>query len=597
MPRSKLKVFKKRNRIFTGRRVHSQSEVVSDVIDSPNLELQSRPNSSNVDNEVGLLEPTRTSSSGSKINSNLDAYSAYIDCDNIGLNDCYDMVSLQTLQNLISQIAVCVKCQGPLSLYPTNRLGLSFKLNLKCSICNYEVSEKNSPAVNKKSAINVRLAYAFRCIGKGEEAARNFCGLMNLPNPPEFKRYNKILIQATKEVATDSMKKAVEDSVGLNENGCRDITAIFDGSWQRRGHASQNGIVSAISGNNGKVIDVRIFTKYCRCSGRLNNEHDTSCIANYSGTSGRMESTGILDMFTKSESTYNIRYKYFLGDGDSSAYPTVVAAKPYGEFNIEKLECVGHIQKRMGTRLRKLKQSLGKNKLDDGKTLGGRGRLTHAAINEIQNYYGLAIRRNVHSLESMKAAVWAEYFHLSSSNDSPMHELCPKGTDSWCKYQRAKSNNESYDHDNHTHYSSVVMTKIKPIFKDLANPDLLRKCLHGGTQNASESLNSVIWSRIPKSTFVLKNSLELGVFDAISTYNEGNIARCQVLDRLGIRPGSNCAKRMKRVDELRVKKAEKAIQEIEKKCRQKKTMLKQRLEDQYEMEEDPDNPSYGAGMY
>ncbi|KAG8300289.1 hypothetical protein J6590_079440 [Homalodisca vitripennis] len=57
-----------------------------------------------------------------------------------------------------------------------------------------------------------------------------------------------------------------------------------------------------------------------------------------------MESKGILDMFQQSESTYDIRYKYFLGDGDSSAYPTVVQAKPYGEdFNIEKLElCVSY---------------------------------------------------------------------------------------------------------------------------------------------------------------------------------------------------------------------------------------------------------------
>ncbi|KAG8241870.1 hypothetical protein J6590_077138 [Homalodisca vitripennis] len=88
-----------------------------------------------------------------------------------------------------------------------------------------------------------------------------------------------------------------------------------------------------------------------------------------------------------------------------------------------------------------------------------------------------------------------------------------------------------------------------------------------------------------------------GVWQFHGTYNEGNIVRCQVLDRLGIRPGANCAKRMKRIDELRVQKADKANQEIEIKCRQKRSMLKKRLEDQYEMEEDPDNPSYGAGMH
>lgn len=66
---------------------------------------------------------------------------------------------------------------------------------------------------------------------------------------------------------------------------------------------------------------------------------------------------------------------------------------------------IGYIQKRMGSRLCKLKEQIGKDKLQEGKTLGGHGRLTQAAINEIQNYYGLAIRRNVHSLEEMKRAV------------------------------------------------------------------------------------------------------------------------------------------------------------------------------------------------
>ena len=37
---------------------------------------------------------------------------------------------------------------------------------------------------------------------------------------------------------------------------------------------------------------------------------------------------------------------------------------------------VGHMQKRLGTALQKLKKTWGKKKLEDGKTIGGRGRLT-----------------------------------------------------------------------------------------------------------------------------------------------------------------------------------------------------------------------------
>ena len=50
-----------------------------------------------------------------------------------------------------------------------------------------------------------------------------------------------------------------------------------------------------------------------------------------------------------------------------------------------------HVQKRMGTALRKLKPQEGKQKLKDGKTIGGIGRLTHARIDRLQVYYRLAI--------------------------------------------------------------------------------------------------------------------------------------------------------------------------------------------------------------
>lgn len=47
----------------------------------------------------------------------------------------------------------------------------------------------------------------------------------------------------------------------------------------------------------------------------------------------------------------------FLGDGDSKCFSAVLASNPFGDVTVEKLECIGHVSKRMGTRLRKLKKS------------------------------------------------------------------------------------------------------------------------------------------------------------------------------------------------------------------------------------------------
>lgn len=95
----------------------------------------------------------------------------------------------------------------------------------------------------------------------------------------------------------------------------------------------------------------------------------------------------------------------------------------------------------------------------------------------------------------------------------------------------------------------------------------------------------------------MRNTLELGTYDAVATYNEGNIAKCQVLQKLGIVPGRNFVEAMKQFDEIRIKKADKAVDEVEKKCRQKQMAAKRQLEDLYEAQEDPDKPTYGAGMH
>lgn len=59
----------------------------------------------------------------------------------------------------------------------------------------------------------------------------------------------------------------------------------------------------------------------------------------------------------------------------------MVESVPYGPgVEIKKLECVGHVQKRMGTRVRKLVKENKGTKLSDGKFVHGRGRLTDGEI-------------------------------------------------------------------------------------------------------------------------------------------------------------------------------------------------------------------------
>ncbi|GFX93007.1 uncharacterized protein TNCV_139511 [Trichonephila clavipes] len=78
---------------------------------------------------------------------------------------------------------------------------------------------------------------------KGAESARMFCGIMNLPPPPQnSQKYNHILLQATRETCEHSMAEAVREAVDEND-GKRDLAVAVDGSWQKRGFSSKNGLV------------------------------------------------------------------------------------------------------------------------------------------------------------------------------------------------------------------------------------------------------------------------------------------------------------------------------------------------------------------
>lgn len=588
MPRSNIpKVFRKRRNIGQPKeRTGNENE------------LSPRPITT--DQAQTPTDNTR-SASHIKLTPNLDKYDSYSisDCTNI-------IISSEILKKIVSEVAVCRDCGSDLSLSLGKNVGLAAEIMFECEGCDrrkkYYTSSKVSLVQEhgKKYVaydVNLRYVYGMRCIGKGQTGGMILAGIMNLPTPPtRYIKYNKLIGKYVKDVCLQSMTSALDEAVKKNDDS-RDICIALDGSWQKRGHTSLNGVISATSFDTGKVIDVSIKSKFCRCKQKDEGLHLDSCTANYQGVSGGMEIDGVMEIFQRSIEK-DVRYAYYLGDGDSKAFKNVEDAKIYGQdFEIKKLECIGHVQKRMGTRLKTLKQKSKGKKLADEKSMSGKGRLTDGAILKIQNYYGVAIRRNTSNLEAMKREVWAEYFHLCSSNENPQHGLCPKGDTSWCKYQKAMAAGLNYNHTEHFHLPDIIMREIKSIFRDLAKPDLLRKCLHGKTQNPNESLNNVIWSRLPKINFVGLNTLCLGVYDAVASFNEGNIAKCQVLKSLGMEPGLNCVSAMKDLDKARIRKGDRESAEIQKKARQSKRLMKRRLEEDMEDNDCASGPSYGAGMY
>ena len=67
-----------------------------------------------------------------------------------------------------------------------------------------------------------------------------------------------------------------------------------------------------------------------------------------------MEVVSSANIFKRSIEKHNLRYVKYLGDGDSKSFPAI--QNTYDDIEVEKLECVGHVQKRVGSRLRNLKK-------------------------------------------------------------------------------------------------------------------------------------------------------------------------------------------------------------------------------------------------
>jgi hypothetical protein len=92
------------------------------------------------------------------------------------------------------------------------------------------------------------------------------------------------------------------------------------------------------------------------------------------------------------------------------------------------------------------------------------------------------------------------------------------------------------------------MDGIKQVLRDLAGVDLLRRFIHGKTQNSDESLNSVIWTRIHKTVFVRLDTLEFGIYYAVLCFNAGVARKSDVLNILGVRSGSSTVNALKQID-------------------------------------------------
>jgi len=265
----------------------------------------------------------------------------------------------------------------------------------------------------------------------------------------------------------------------------------IDGAWQRRGHALLNGFVSGIV--DDKCVDYEALTKFCMVCRMWEHKRNSPryeawkashiCDINHTQSSGAMEAAGAVQMFNHSIEKNNIIYSHYLGDGNTSSFKDVVKSDPYKDHGVvaEKLECVGHAQKRIYERLR----NLVKSHKGTATPLSGRNKLTE-------------------SVPDFR------------------HRYCPRDESTWCKYRYDELHGTS-KYNARINLPMWISDLLKPTFIALSDEALLAKCVHGQTQNTNESLNSVVWTRCPKNIFVGRQTFEMAINSAVLQYNDGTV--------------------------------------------------------------------------
>lgn len=107
----------------------------------------------------------------------------------------------------------------------------------------------------------------------------------------------------------------------------------MDGSWQRKCHASHHGIVTAMSVDTGKCLDVHTLSNICsvcviigRRGERKNLRHMKSGKPNTNAsliTQAVLEGEGSVRMLGRSGKRPGLKFTEYRGDGDSSSYKKV----------------------------------------------------------------------------------------------------------------------------------------------------------------------------------------------------------------------------------------------------------------------------------
>ena len=296
MGSKKNKIRLKRKRLFQGNQyiiaskrnlIESTNSLSDTTGDHSKLDIGNHGQQQNIDGEIDFSTPV--SASHQKLNNSNN----FIHSSDTDEEKFFFIINFQISTELIQLVGHCKGCSSTnifIKCTAEERQGFSQKFYLECKDCTwchgfYSSPEHVFPDKDAKGKnpfqVNVRFVIAFREIGKENEAMRTFTKMMNMPPPLSHQTYNNINLslhniyeKAAKEIMLPAVNGLKEkENVSIDEN--LDIDIGIDGSRQKRGHSSLNGVVTGVPRENKKINDYKVFSKFCKSRALWENKKGT----------------------------------------------------------------------------------------------------------------------------------------------------------------------------------------------------------------------------------------------------------------------------------------------------------------------------------
>lgn len=341
-----------KNKLKKSKRVKSTSQLTTRNTGTPNSQSSTRnsetPNSQSSTRNSEMPNLNNVSIEGSRI------------------------INMNMLQQHINDITIhAAKCGSDMKLCGEKREGLASVFGCFCMKCGHNIQFKTSEKVRgpngvKRWECNLAAVWGQVSSGGGHTPLQQTMGMLGVPvmakkNYASAERglgewwrtqLEKSCLEAGKE------EKRLAEERNDYHQGVPAITVIVDGGWSKRSHKhsynAKSGVAIIMGLKTGKILFLGVRNKYCTACTQGVPIESHHCYKNWECSSSEMETDILLEGFQKAEEMHGVRYMRFIGDGDSSVYPTLLNSVTGWGRDIKKMECANHCCKCYRSSLEKL---------------------------------------------------------------------------------------------------------------------------------------------------------------------------------------------------------------------------------------------------